>query len=93
MSEKIKVGIVGYGNVGKGVHKAIIEAKDFELVGIFSRRELSSLDNKIDDTPFLAYSKIYDYEDKIDVMLMCGGSANDLGEQCPYVNKKFNYFQ
>lgn len=90
MSEKIKVGIVGYGNVGKGVHKAIIEAKDFELVGIFSRRDLSSLDNKIDDTPFLAYSKIYDYEDKIDVMLMCGGSANDLGEQCPYVNKKFN---
>ena len=90
MSEKIKVGIVGYGNVGKGVHKAITEAEDFQLVGIFSRRDLSSLDNKIDDTPFLAYGKIYDYEDKIDVMLMCGGSANDLGEQCPYVNKKFN---
>lgn len=90
MSEKIKVGIVGYGNVGKGVHKAIIEAGDFELVGIFSRRDISTLNNKIDDTPFFEYSKIYDYEDKIDVMLMCGGSANDLAEQCPYVNKKFN---
>ena len=90
MNEKIKVGIVGYGNVGKGVHKAIIEAEDFELVGIFSRREISSLHNEIDNTPFLPYNSIYDYEGEIDVMLMCGGSANDLGEQCPYVNKKFN---
>lgn len=90
MNEKIKVGIVGYGNVGKGVHKAVIEAEDFELVGIFSRREISSLHNEIDNTPFLPYNSIYDYEGKIDVMLMCGGSANDLGEQCPYVNKKFN---
>ncbi len=90
MNQKIRVGIVGYGNVGKGVELALSNTNDMELVGIFSRRDISTLNSKIGKPTFIHYDNIYDYEDKIDVMLMCGGSATDLIEQCPYVGKKFN---
>lgn len=81
--EKIKAGIVGYGNLGKGAEKALKLNDDFELVGIFTRREPSG--------PMqLPYDKVADYMGKIDVMLLCGGSATDLWTQGPYLASLFN---
>lgn len=85
----IKIGIVGYGNLGRGIECAIAQNKDMELVAIFTRRnpsEVNSLTNvkvcKVDDA--------INYKDKIDVMILCGGSANDLPDQTPYFAKYFN---
>lgn len=85
--EKIRLGIVGYGNLGRGVEKAISINDDMELVGIFSRRNPDSVDSK---TNVYSIDKILDFKDKIDVMLLCGGSANDLGDQGPEISRHFN---
>lgn len=90
MGNKIRVGIVGYGNVGKGVELAISKTEDMELVGIFSRRKPETLHSKIGNPKFLPYIHILDYADDIDVMIMCGGSATDLEKQTVYVGQKFN---
>lgn len=87
MKNKIRVGIVGYGNLGKGVELALKQNKDFVLKGIFSRRDASLIDS---DSKVIHISKILDYEDKIDVMILCGGSANDLPEQCSMIAACFN---
>ncbi len=87
MKDKIKVGIVGYGNLGKGVEKALAQNHDFHLTGIFTRRnvnEIKSLNNVIN------ISEIYKYEGDIDVMILCGGSAKDLPKQSPELVSAFN---
>ncbi|NLC97112.1 MAG: diaminopimelate dehydrogenase [Erysipelotrichaceae bacterium] len=84
----IKVGIVGYGNLGKGVETAVLKNKDIKLIGIFSRREpkdIQSIFGKV-----LPYSTIEDYIGKIDVMILCGGSATDILIQGPYIASMFN---
>ena len=79
---KIKIGIVGYGNIGRGVEKAVLQAPDMELMGVFTRREPSVL--KIaSDAPVFHVDAAKDMRDKIDVMILCGGSATDLAEQGP----------
>lgn len=86
MSQKIKIGIVGYGNLGKGVELSINQNEDMELIAIFTRRDPDSLNN-----PLMRNIKdIADYKDKIDVMILCGGSATDLPEQTPEIAKMFN---
>ncbi|WP_313756840.1 diaminopimelate dehydrogenase [Tissierella sp.] len=87
MKNKIRIGIVGYGNLGHGVELAISQNPDMELIGIFTRREPNLLNTK---SNVIHISKILDFKDKIDVMILCGGSAKDLDEQCPMVAKKFN---
>ncbi len=87
MHSKIRAGIVGYGNLGKGVELALEENPDFELVGIFTRRDVSTIDSKSNVIPI---SNILDFKDKIDVMFLCGGSAKDLPEQCPKLAEHFN---
>ena len=82
----IKIGIVGYGNLGKGVEASILKNKDMELVAIFSRRNPKDIDND----KVVEYSSMKDYVGKIDVMLMCGGSATDILQQGPYVASMFN---
>ncbi len=90
MEERINIGIVGYGNLGKGVELAIKQNEDMQLVAIFSRREPESL-RIVDKTiPVLPISKAKDYQSKIDVMILCGGSAKDLPEQGPFFAKYFN---
>lgn len=84
---KIRVAICGYGNLGKGVEKAIKDNLDMDLVGIFSRRPKESL-NTI--SKVLNIDNIEQYKDKIDVVIMCGGSANDLEVQVPEFAKYFN---
>lgn len=87
MNYKIRIGIVGYGNLGHGVELAINQNPDMELIGIFTRRDPSLLDTK---SNAVHISKILDFKDKIDVMILCGGSAKDLDEQCPIVAQHFN---
>ena len=84
---KIRAGIVGYGNLGRGVEAAIEQNEDMELVGIFTRREPDAISK---DKKMIHISEIEQYKGKIDVMLLCGGSATDLPEQAPYIASMFN---
>lgn len=88
MNDKIKIGIVGYGNLGKGVEKAIKQNPDMNLEAIFTRRDVKEIGNKI--SKMVNISEIERYKGKIDVMILCGGSATDLEEQGPMVAEMFN---
>ena len=90
MSKKIKIGIVGYGNLGKGAIQAIKQTKDLELVAVFTRRDPKDLHLNEPNVESLHISSASDYKDKIDVMLLCGGSATDLPEQTPHFASMFN---
>ena len=85
----IKIGIYGYGNLGKGVECAIKQNDDFELVGIFSRRAPESVKTIFNSNVYSA-SDILSFKDKIDVLIICGGSATDLPVQTPELAKNFN---
>lgn len=87
MNNKIRIGIVGYGNLGKGVEKAIDLNTDMELISIFTRRNPANIKSK---SKLLHISKALDFKDKIDVMILCGGSAKDLDEQTPFMSLHFN---
>lgn len=81
--EQIRIGIVGYGNLGKGTEKAIAQNEDMTLRAVFSRRELiHSLYHPMDE--------ISKWQDQIDVLILCGGSATDLPEQGPQLAAQFN---
>ena len=77
---------MGYGNLGRGVELAISQNNDMELIGIFTRRNPESFDNNL----MLKYDDIPSYRGKIDVMILCGGSANDLDLQTPEIAQLFN---
>lgn len=87
MSEKIKIAICGYGNLGKGVESEINKNTDMELVCIFSRR--NNIETK-SNVPIVSVNDIENWKDKIDVVIMCGGSATDLPVQGPQFAKYFN---
>lgn len=87
MNKKIRVGIVGYGNLGKGVEKAIKLNPDLQLEAVFSRR--SSLKTAT-QVKTVHISEIEQYKGIIDVMILCGGSATDLQEQTPRIAALFN---
>lgn len=88
MKGKIRIGVVGYGNLGKGVIKAIKENNDMELKAIFTRRE--GIIEGAEKLPMMHIQKISDYKDEIDVMILCGGSRTDLLEQGPMLCEMFN---
>ncbi|MFJ5622814.1 diaminopimelate dehydrogenase [Peribacillus loiseleuriae] len=90
MSNQIKIGIVGYGNLGRGTVEAIKQCPDMELVAIFTRRTPDSISVNESNVNVLHISKAVDYKDEIDVMILCGGSATDLPEQGPDFAKLFN---
>lgn len=90
MTTKIRIGIVGYGNLGKGAVKAIQASPDMELVAIFSRRDPATLTLDDSNVKAVHIDDAKDYQDKIDVMLLCGGSATDLPEQTPHFASMFN---
>ena len=85
--KKIRIAICGYGNLGKGVESEISKNKDMELVCIFSRR--NNIQTK-SDVPVISINKIEQWKDKIDVVILCGGSATDLPIQTPMFAKLFN---
>lgn len=89
MKSLIRVGIVGYGNLGKGVQQAIAQNADMELTAIFTRRDPQSL-AKATGVLTEPISAAVQYKDRIDVMILCGGSATDLPEQSPQLARMFN---
>lgn len=89
MSDKIKIGICGYGNLGRGVEKEIAKSEDMEFIAIFTRRNPQSL--KINsNVQVVSINEMENWKDKIDVLIMCGGSATDLPVQVPNAAKLFN---
>ncbi|SOC16668.1 diaminopimelate dehydrogenase [Ureibacillus xyleni] len=84
----IRIGIVGYGNLGKGTIEAIKVSPDMELVAVFTRRDPQTL--QIDGVKTLHIDDAPNYQNDIDVMILCGGSATDLPEQAPHFAKMFN---
>ena len=87
---KIRIGIAGYGNLGKGVELAIRQNKDMELVGVFTRRPPESVKLLTAGIPVYPIAEIEKYQDAVDVLIICGGSATDLPEQTPALAKLFN---
>ena len=86
----IKIGILGYGNLGKGVECAIKHNSDMELAAIFTRRAPESIKPKTTNIPVININEAKNWIDKIDVMILCGGSATDLPEQTPKFAEMFN---
>ena len=85
----MKIGIYGYGNLGKGVECAILQNPDAELVGIFTRREPASI-KTLTGAKVYSTSDILAFKDAIDVLIICGGSATDLPVLTPELAKNFN---
>ena len=85
----MKIGILGYGNLGHGAELAAIGAKDVTLVGIFTRRDPGTL-KSVSGAPIYPAASAAEYQGEIDVMLLCGGSASDLPEQTPELARFFN---
>lgn len=90
MANKIRIGIAGYGNLGRGVEAAIKLNADMELVGIFSRRDPASVKVLDPNVKVLSMTNVEEYKDQIDVLILCGGSAKDLPEQGPELATMFN---
>lgn len=84
-----KVGIVGYGNLGRGVRLALEKTIDMECVGIFTRRDPSSV-NPVVETNVYHIDQLAEFKGKIDVLLLCGGSATDLPNTTADILKDFN---
>lgn len=87
MDRPIRVAVIGYGNLGKGAIKAISHQADMTLAGIFTRRDPVSLKT---DAPAYRLDNLAEFRDRIDVCLLCGGSATDLDRQGPEAVKLFN---
>lgn len=87
----IKVAICGYGNLGKGVEKALSnpDNKDLKLTAIFTRRNPEEIQS-VSGVDVISIDEIEKYSDKIDVVILCGGSATDLPEQGPKIARMFN---
>lgn len=83
MSEHIRIGIAGYGNLGRGVEAAIGKNPDMTLVGVFTRRDPAQVATLGDDTVVRTMSDLPSFTDEIDVLILCGGSKDDLPVQGP----------
>lgn len=86
----IRIGIFGYGNLGRGVESAITQNEDMELVAVFTRRAPDTLKLHSAGVPVVSASDVGAWRDKIDVMIICGGSATDLPTQTPAIASLFN---
>lgn len=85
-----RIGIMGYGNLGRGVESAIKQNADTELVAVFTRRDPATVHTLTSGVNVVNVKDIEAYKDKIDVLIMCGGSATDLPEQTPKLAEMFN---
>ena len=85
----IRIGIFGYGNLGRGVESAIRQTPDLSLAAVFTRRDPKDLKIQTEGVPVLSASDVLSFKDEIDVMILCGGSATDLPEQTPSLAEHF----
>ncbi|MDX9741965.1 MAG: diaminopimelate dehydrogenase [Gammaproteobacteria bacterium] len=90
MNNRIRIGIAGYGNLGRGVELALARSPDMELVGVFTRRDPTGLQLQNRSVPVHAMDFVADFTDAIDVLILCGGSKSDLPEQGPALAALFN---
>ncbi len=86
----IRIGIFGYGNLGRGVELAVQQNADMELTAVFTRRDPATLKTATQNVPVYHVDTVADFIDKIDVMILCGGSATDLPVQTPQLAAMFN---
>ncbi|RGF73894.1 diaminopimelate dehydrogenase [Ruminococcus sp. AF31-14BH] len=86
----IKIGILGYGNLGRGVECAVKQNDDMELVAVFTRRNPEDVKILTETAVVCNVADVEDWKDRIDVMIICGGSATDLPKQTPVYAKMFN---
>ena len=84
----MKIGIYGYGNLGRGAECAALHAPDTELIGIFTRRDPAAI-KTLTGAPVYSAKSVTDFRDTIDVMILCGGSATDLPETTPLLAADF----
>ena len=87
---KTRIGIIGYGNLGKGVEAAIKQNPDLEMVGVFTRRDPATVKIQTEGGKVYAMSELALHQDDIDVCIICGGSAKDLPQQTPELAKMFH---
>src|SRR5690625_1306284 len=90
MSNQIRIGIAGYGNLGRGVEASLTKNPDMALVGVFTRREPSSVETLATETSVYSMASLTDFSEQIDVLILCGGSKEDLPEQGPQLAAQFN---
>lgn len=86
----MNIGIYGYGNLGKGVEDAVKRNKDMDLVAVFTRRSPDSLKIATENVPVVSSEDLPLWKDKIDVLILCGGSATDLPGMTPELAESFN---
>ena len=86
----MRIGILGYGNLGRGVEYAVKENANMELVAVFTRRNPSTVKIQTPNVPVVSADDAENWKDKIDVMILCGGSATDLPVQTPKFAEMFN---
>ena len=86
----IRIGIMGYGNLGRGVENAIAQNSDTTLAAVFTRRDPLTLKIQTEGVPVYHADDAVKHKDDIDVLILCGGSATDLPEQTPEFVKYFN---
>ncbi len=86
----INVGIIGYGNLGRGIECALKQNSDMELKAVFTRRDPDSVKILTEGVPVCHVDDVLQWKDKVDVMILCGGSATDLPVQTPEFAKSFN---
>lgn len=90
MKEQIRIGILGYGNLGKGVECAVKQNDDMKLAAVFTRRAPESLKILTEGVPVYSAKDAVAHAEEVDVLILCGGSATDLPEQTPEMAKYFN---
>ena len=90
MQNLIRIGIVGYGNLGRGVETSIQKNPDLQLVGIFTRRAPETVKPCFAETSVFHMDSLSEFKDKIDVLILCGGSKDDLPQQTPQLASQFN---
>lgn len=90
MKEQIRIGILGYGNLGKGVECAVKQNDDMVLSAVFTRRAPESLKILTEGVPVYPAAEAASHADEVDVLILCGGSATDLPVQTPEMAKYFN---
>lgn len=90
MDGKIRIGIAGYGNLGRGAEAALAANPDMVLAGIFTRRDPAAVEPARSGAPVFGWNSLADHEDRVDVMVLCGGSKEDLPQQGPELAARFN---
>lgn len=86
----IRIGIMGYGNIGRGIETALVDNKDMELAVVFTRRDPASVKIRTAGVPVVSTADAEKWKDKVDVLVLAGGSATDLPHQTPEYAKYFN---